>query len=185
MKGTGTSFTTWVKSLFSPRGKALYLYRRGMAKAKKHDYQGAIADYSNAMRDPHFPADVKAMAIYNRALAYSAIHEDAKAIDDLDAVLAMPGLPQNIRTLAQETVGTHPPAGRKGNGSSVTTKTRISMKPHFSFQIFQLPVGTDGEFPTRYGLSDPVVCNGYAGALVEYDGKEVRILPLPDERAMV
>jgi hypothetical protein len=96
------SFTTWVKSFFSHRGKALSLYRSGMAKAKKRDYHGAIADYSAAIREPHFPTDVKAMAIYNRALAYSAIHEDARAAEDLAAVLEMPGLPINIKTQAQE-----------------------------------------------------------------------------------
>ena len=96
------SFTSWVKGLFSPRGKAISLYRRGMTKANKHDFQGAIADYSAAIGEPHFPADVKAMAIYNRALAYSAVHEDAKAIEDLEAVLEMPGLPASIKSHAQE-----------------------------------------------------------------------------------
>ncbi len=96
------SFIGWVKSLFSPRGKAISLYRRGMAKANQHDFQGAIADYSAAIEEPHFPTDVKAMAIYNRALAYSAIHEDTKAIEDLETVLEMPGLPPTVKTHAQE-----------------------------------------------------------------------------------
>ena len=96
------SFTTWVKSCFSHRGKALSLYRSGMARASKHDFAGAIADYSAAIRAPHIPKDVKAMAIYNRALAYSAIHEDEKSVEDLAAVLEMPGLPKNIKTEAQE-----------------------------------------------------------------------------------
>jgi hypothetical protein len=100
--GTDMSFATWVQSFFSPRGKALALYRRGMAKANRHDYHGAIADYSVAIRAPHIPNDVKAMAIYNRALAYSAIHEDARAAEDLAAVLEMPGLPVNIKTHAQQ-----------------------------------------------------------------------------------
>ena len=96
------SFITWIKSCFSHRGKALSLYRRGMAKAKKRDYNGAITDYSAAIREPHFPADVKAMAIYNRALAYSAIHEDARAVEDREAVLEMPGSPVSIGNYAQE-----------------------------------------------------------------------------------
>lgn len=101
MKGTDMSFTSWVKSWLSHRGKALSRYRRGMAKATKQDYRGAIADYSAAIQSPHIPPDVKAMAVYNRALAYSAIHEDARAAEDLAAVLKMPGLPENIRTHAQ------------------------------------------------------------------------------------
>jgi hypothetical protein len=96
------SFTTWVKVFWSPRGKVLALYRSGMAKAKRHDYRGAITDYSEALRAPHLPTDVKAMVIYNRALAYFAIHEVARATEDLAAVLEMPGLPTQIKIHAQD-----------------------------------------------------------------------------------
>ena len=96
------SFTTWVKSCFSHRGKALSLYRGGMAKANKHDYDGAIADYSAAIRAPNIPTNVKSMVLYNRALAYSTIHEDEKSVEDLTAVLEMPGLAKNIKTEAEE-----------------------------------------------------------------------------------
>lgn len=96
------SFTIWLKSIFSHRGKALSQYRSGMAKAKKHDYAGAVVDYSAAIEAPQIPADVKAMALYNRALAYSAIGEDAQAAEDLAAIQAMPELPENIRTAAQQ-----------------------------------------------------------------------------------
>ena len=96
------SFTNWLKSLFSHRGKALSLYRSGMARANERDYPGAVADYSAAIASPHIPADVKAMALYNRALAYSAMEEDAQAAEDLAAVLAMPELPENIKTAAQQ-----------------------------------------------------------------------------------
>ena len=96
------SFTNWVKSLFSQRGKALALYRSGMAKASKRDYDGAIVDYSAAIESPQIPPDVKGMAIYNRVLAYSAIHEDDKAAEDLATLLEMPGLPENIITAAQQ-----------------------------------------------------------------------------------
>ena len=101
-KATDMGFATWIKSCFTHRGKAISLYRIGMAKANKGDYSGAIADYSAAIDAPHIPADVKAMALYNRALAYSAVHEDAKAASDLAAVLAMPGLSENVKTAAQQ-----------------------------------------------------------------------------------
>ena len=101
-KGDDKSFTSWVKGCFSHRGKALSLYRSGMAKSRKRDYDGAIADYSAAIRASNIPKDVKAMAIYNRALAYSANHEDAKATEDLAVVLKMPGVPSKIRTYAQQ-----------------------------------------------------------------------------------
>ncbi len=73
-----------------------------MAKANRHDYHGAIADYSAAIRASDTPTDVKAMAIYNRSLAYRAIHENAKAAEDLTALLEMPGLSQRIRTEAHQ-----------------------------------------------------------------------------------
>ncbi len=43
------SFISWMNSCFSNRGKALALYRSGMAKANHRDYRGAIADYSDAI----------------------------------------------------------------------------------------------------------------------------------------
>jgi hypothetical protein len=101
-KGADMSFINWVKNCFSHRGKAVSLYRSGMARANKHNYDEAIADYSAAIQEPSVPTDVKAMALYNRALAYSALHEDAKSAEDLATVLEMPGLPQNIRAQAQQ-----------------------------------------------------------------------------------
>ena len=94
------SLTKWVKSWLTHCGKALSLYRAGMVKANKRDYDGAIADYSAAIQAPDIPTDVKGMAIYNRALAYSAIHEDAKAAADLLAILKMPGMPEKIKVEA-------------------------------------------------------------------------------------
>jgi hypothetical protein len=76
--------------LFSKGGKALSLYKRGMAKAKQHDHQGAIDDYTTAISMPDTTANVKAMALYNRAMVYAAIGEKAKATDDLNVVLSMP-----------------------------------------------------------------------------------------------
>ena len=73
-----------------------------MAKANKRDYDGAIADYSAAIRAPDIPTDVKAMAIYNRSLAYHAIHEDAKAAEDLAALLEMPGLSERMKKEAHQ-----------------------------------------------------------------------------------
>src|SRR5208283_2543650 len=96
------NFGNWLKSCFSSPGKAVSLYRSGMAKANKRDFKGAIADYSAAIGEPGIADDVKAMVLYNRALAYSAVHEDAKSAEDLAAVLQMPRLAPNIKTMAQE-----------------------------------------------------------------------------------
>jgi hypothetical protein len=92
----------WVKNHLSHRGKAVSLYRSGMAKANQRNYRGAIADYSAAIQEPHVSADVKAMILYNRALAYSAAHEDGKSVEDLATVLEMPGVPHNIKSQAQQ-----------------------------------------------------------------------------------
>ena len=79
----------WLTGRFSNRGKALSLYKRGMAKAKKHDYQGAIDDYTKSIGMPHTPANVKAMLLYNRALAHVATGDYLRGVDDFDAVLAI------------------------------------------------------------------------------------------------
>jgi hypothetical protein len=92
----------WLAGLFSKRGKALSFYRSGMLKARKHDYHGAIDDYTAALSSPHAPMDVRGMATYNRALAYAALNEDEKAAEDLASMLKMPGLPQNIITEARQ-----------------------------------------------------------------------------------
>src|SRR3954470_6546805 len=92
----------WLSSLVSRGGKAMFLYRGGMEKARRRDYLGAIADYSAAIESPQIPMDVKGMATYNRALAYAAVNEDQKAADDLAAMLKMPGLPEKIITEARQ-----------------------------------------------------------------------------------
>jgi tetratricopeptide (TPR) repeat protein len=86
----------------SGRSKALALYKRGMAKAKKRDHGGAIEDYSASIDMSDAPPDVTAMALYNRAIAYAAAKDTDRALDDLNAVLAMTELPANIKAAANE-----------------------------------------------------------------------------------
>ena len=45
----------WFNIRFSGGGKALSLYRRGMTRAKKHDHQGAIDDYTAMIAMPNAP----------------------------------------------------------------------------------------------------------------------------------
>lgn len=94
----------WIKGNFSVRRKALWIYRRGMARAKKHNREGALVDYTSAIEMPNVPADVKAMALYNRALVYLAAGDDPKGVDDLGAVLAMDGAMMmiNVKTMARQ-----------------------------------------------------------------------------------
>ncbi len=93
--------SNWLSQLFSSRGKALSLYRRGMVRAKQQDHDGAIVNYSAAIDLPNSPADVRAMALFNRALVYSSDKEISKAIADLNAVLMMPESPPDIKTEAR------------------------------------------------------------------------------------
>ena len=95
------NLATWFTNRFSNRGKAVSLYKRGMAKAKNDDHQGAIVDYTTAIGMTATPADVKGMAQYNRALAYAASGNDRKAMEDIDVVLAMTGAPISVKTEAR------------------------------------------------------------------------------------
>lgn len=92
----------WLSGFFTTRGKVLALYRRGMAKAEKHDHRGALEAYDAAIKIADSPADVRAMALYNRALVYAAVGEDGKATADLELVLAMEESFINIKTMAKQ-----------------------------------------------------------------------------------
>ena len=92
----------WLTGGFSNHGKALSLYKRGMAKAKKHNHQGALEDYTTTIGMPGTPADLLAMVLYNRALVYVAAGDDRKGAADLDAVLAMNEALVNVKTMARQ-----------------------------------------------------------------------------------
>ena len=92
----------WLTDHFSKRGKALSLYKRGMTKAKKHDHQGAIDDYTTTIGMPDTPANVKAMVLYNRALVHLVTGDYRKAVKDLDAVVAMDEAPVSVRIKARQ-----------------------------------------------------------------------------------
>jgi hypothetical protein len=92
----------WIAGLCTNRGHALTHYRRGMARANKHNHRGAIDEYTLAISNSDAPADVQAMARYNRALVHLAIGEDQKCLADLNAVLSMDGTPVNVRTMARQ-----------------------------------------------------------------------------------
>jgi hypothetical protein len=93
----------WLTGTFSlsSRGKALILYRRGMMRAKKHEYKGAIDDYTTLIGMPDTISSMKAMALYNRALVYAAVDADPHAFADLSSVLSMAEAPTNVRTEAR------------------------------------------------------------------------------------
>ncbi len=87
---------------FTPRGKAMTLYKRGMQRATDRDLDGAIEDYTAVVELKRAPPDVIAMALLNRALAYSRLHVDDKATADLDRVIVMPGATRQVVDAAHE-----------------------------------------------------------------------------------
>ena len=92
----------WLASSFSNRSKALSLYRRGMAKAKKHNHQGALEDYTTMIGMTSTPSDLLAMVLYNRALVYVATGDEPKGAADLGGVLAMNEALVNVKTMARQ-----------------------------------------------------------------------------------
>ena len=105
----------WLTGHFSHRGKALSLYRRGMVRAKKHDHQGAIDDYTTTIGMPNVPTDVRAMALYNRALVHVAMGDERKGIKDLEAVLAMDESLVNVKTMARQKLARMETRSHKGS----------------------------------------------------------------------
>jgi hypothetical protein len=94
-------FSDWLLGLFSCRGRALSRYRRGVAKARNRDREGAIVEYTAAIDMANVPPDVKAMAQYNRALVHLTNKNVPRAIDDLNLILAMQEMVVNLKTMAR------------------------------------------------------------------------------------
>ena len=105
----------WLTDHFSHRGKMLSLYKRGMAKAKKHDHQGAIDDYTMTIDMPDTPPTVKSMVLYNRALVHVATGDFSKGVDDLDALMAMDEAPVSVKVRARQTLAKREFRSRKRN----------------------------------------------------------------------
>lgn len=97
-------FLSDILGLFSVRGKAMAMYKRGMHKADQRDFDGAISDYTAVVETRQAPGDVRAMALLNRALVFSRAHEVEKAEKDLATVLAMPEASAQVKAAAQEKV---------------------------------------------------------------------------------
>jgi hypothetical protein len=91
----------WLAGRFSNRRRAVSLYKRGVSRARKHNRQGAIDDYTAAIAMRETPDDVKVMALYHRALVHVAAGDAPKGVDDLNQVLAMDEGFCNIKTMAR------------------------------------------------------------------------------------
>ena len=114
----------WISSWFSKRGMAFWLYKRGLAKAKKRDHQGAIAAYTSTIGMQVMPPDVLAMVLYHRALEFLAIGDDRKGEDDLKAVLAMDELLVNEKTMARQKLAAAKSKNHNTRGSESNANSR-------------------------------------------------------------
>jgi hypothetical protein len=91
-----------LQQLFSGGSGASAHHKRGMAKAKREDWAGAVLDYTAAIDSSNVSDDLKAMALFNRALAQSHLGQQDQAHADLHAALAIPDAPANIKMAAKE-----------------------------------------------------------------------------------
>lgn len=107
----------WISSWFSKRGMAFWLYKRGLAKTKKRDHQGAIAAYTSTIGMQVMPPNVLAMVLYHRATEFLAIGDDRKGEDDLKAVLAMDDSLVNEKTMARQKLAAKKSPNRSTRGS--------------------------------------------------------------------
>lgn len=98
-KAVDMNLLGWTIGLFT--GKARSLLRRGRARAKRHNYRGAIDDFTAAVALPTVPNNVKSMVLYERALAYQATGDKLKEARDLNVILAMADAPGKMLSLAR------------------------------------------------------------------------------------
>jgi hypothetical protein len=94
-------FLNWLKGKLSHRNKAMWLYRRGMLKAKLRDHRAAIADYTTVIDMADATDSLRAMALYNRSLVHAAVNQMPQAMDDLRSLLELPGATGNVKTEAR------------------------------------------------------------------------------------
>jgi hypothetical protein len=94
----------WLSGRFSHRRRALSFYRRGRARARNHDRQGAINDYTKTISMRDTPEEVKAMALYYRALVHVAAGDEPNGVTDLNRILAMDEGLVNVKTMARHTL---------------------------------------------------------------------------------
>lgn len=108
---------TWLKGRSSVRERGLQLYKQGMVKAKEHDHEGAIDDYTATIDMQGIPPDVQAMALYNRAVVHAAVGSNPNAVDDLNAVLAMIEPLANVKMAARQKLARMERRGGKTDSS--------------------------------------------------------------------
>ncbi len=91
----------WLRGKCSKKFQAGLIYRRGLLKAKLHDNQAALADYTAVIEMDEAPDDLRAMALYNRSVVHLAQHQQAAAIGDLEELLGIPQAAANVKIEAR------------------------------------------------------------------------------------
>ena len=93
---------SWLKARFTHRGKAVAIYKKGLAKASREDNSGAIKAFTQVIELRFAPKDIASMALFNRGLVLVASGEKTKGVVDLELVLEMENSPSNVRTMARQ-----------------------------------------------------------------------------------
>ena len=87
--------------LFAPL-IALALMARGFTKGEHGNNEGAIADFTEAIKLPGAPAEPVAQAFVNRGIRKGRMGDHAGAMADYTAAIALPGAPHSIVQAARE-----------------------------------------------------------------------------------
>jgi tetratricopeptide (TPR) repeat protein len=88
----------------SSRSEVMSLYKRGIARAEKHDAAGAMTAYTSAIEMADAPEDLRAMALYNRALLLAAKGKTEQALADLRLIMDLPITQHDVKLAARRRV---------------------------------------------------------------------------------
>jgi hypothetical protein len=91
----------WFESMLSRSARPEALYRRAVKKAKGHDLEGAIRDYTVVIEGESTSAPLKAMSLLNRAVAQAASRHFAEARKDLQSALTAKNAPPEVAAAAR------------------------------------------------------------------------------------
>ncbi|QDU58005.1 hypothetical protein Pan181_42300 [Aeoliella mucimassa] len=98
------AFLGWLRSKWSPRYRAYWLYQRGVFRAKAGLTSQAIQDYCDVIDIAQTPPSVRAMARYNWALLLWASGEQEQAHQELTNVLEDAGAPERVKAEARRKI---------------------------------------------------------------------------------
>lgn len=91
----------WLRAKLSPKRRAIWLYRRGVLRARAGQSSAAVEDYGEVIDTPEIDPNVRAMALYNRALLLWSSGNETAAHEDLHRVLEDSGASEQVKIEAR------------------------------------------------------------------------------------